>query len=91
MIEVRKSTKNPTMTAIRAASGRELSLYEKCKLERIEENAQENKLEIVSVNGQRLQIENKAVNIELGDLASKDIIKPDDISTDLYYIQCDLD
>ena len=41
MIEVRKSTKNPTMTAIRAASGRELSMYEKCKLERIEENAQE--------------------------------------------------
>ena len=91
MIEVRKSNQNQNVAVIRAASGHELSNYEKWKLERIEENAQENKLEAVNINGQRLQIENKEVNIELGNLASKDIIKPDDISTDLFYIQCELD
>lgn len=95
MIEVRKSNQNQNIAVIRAASGHELSNYEKWKLEQINVKAEENKINVVNVNGQPLQITNKEVNIDLGDLlgdlAFKDNIRPEDISTDLFYIQCELD
>lgn len=91
MIEIRKPEKK-SIVVIRAASGHELSNYEKYKLANIEPNAQENKIEIINVNGQRLQINEKAVNIELGDLALKDAITPENFSTnDLFIIKCTLD
>lgn len=97
MIDVRKQNitqKNNSMVVIRAASGHELSNYEKNKLAKIEENAQENKIEVITVNDQRLQIDsaNKEVNIELGDLAFKDKISMEDLLNDgLFFIKCELD
>ena len=91
MIEVRKQPQKP-ITVIRAASGHELSNYEKHKLANIEENAQENKIECVNVNGQRLPIENKEVNIELGEFAFKNTVTAADLSADdLFLITCELD
>lgn len=97
MIDIRKQNitqKNNSMVVIRAASGHELSNYEKNKLAKIEENAQENKIEVITVNDQRLQIDsaNKEVNIELGDLAFKDKISMEDLLNDgLFFIKCELD
>lgn len=84
----------PIRTAvIRAASSYELSEYERNKLAGIEENAQENKLEFVSLNGRRLPVDstNKEVNIELGTMAMQDEITPDLVSEDTFFIQCALD
>ena len=46
MIEIRKPNKKP-IVVIRAATGNELSNYEKRKLANIEDNAQENKIEVI--------------------------------------------
>lgn len=92
MIEIRKPVQKP-IVVIRAATGNELSNYEKRKLANIEENAQENKIEIIKVNNQRLQIDpqTKEVNISLGDLAFKNKITSEDISAEeLFFIQCEL-
>ena len=66
MIDIRKPTKKP-IVVIRAATGNELSNYEKRKLANIEDNAQENKIEVIRLNDQRLQIDpiNKEVKIDL--------------------------
>lgn len=93
MIEIRKPTQKP-IVIIRAASGSELSNYEKRKLANIEENAQENKIEVIKVNDQRLQIDplNKEVRIDLGNLAFKSKVTPNDITADeLFFIKCELD
>lgn len=93
MIELRKPVQKP-IVLIRAATGNELSNYEKRKLANIEENAQENKIEAIRVNDQRLQINpiTKEVNINLGSLAFKNKITPDDLSLDeLFFIKCELD
>lgn len=94
MLEIRKTTHQPAVV-IRAATGHELSMYEKSKLANIEENAQENKIEVISVNvndqKQRLPIDSKEVCIDLGGLALKNIITPDELSTDdLFLIECSL-
>ena len=70
------------MLVIRAASGYELSMYEKSKLANIEDNAQENKIESIAVNGQRQQIDplNKEVNIKLGNLAFKQQVTQNELS-----------
>jgi hypothetical protein len=95
MIEIKKpSTQtNSSMVVIRAASGYELSNYEKHKLARIEEDAQKNKIEVITVNDKRLQIDkNKEVNIELGNLAFKDEVSLDELSKDdLFFIKCEVD
>lgn len=93
MIEIRKPNKKP-IVVIRAATGNELSNYEKRKLANIEDNAQENKIEVIRVNDQRLQIDpiNKEVRINLGDLAFKSKVTSEDLSSDeLFFIKCSLD
>lgn len=93
MINIRRPMSQP-LTLIRAASGYELSQYEKQKLDSIENNAQENKIEIITVNGQRLPIDpaKKEVNIELGNLAFKSTIASEDVSpNELFFIKCELD
>jgi hypothetical protein len=93
MINIHKAASKP-LVVIRAASGYELSEYEKHKLENIEDNAQENKIETIKVNNQRLPIDsiNKEVNINLGDLAFKSKITPKELLTDeLFFINCELD
>ena len=93
MFDLQRPKQKP-MVIIRAATGNELSNYEKRKLANIEERAQENKIEVIRVNDKRLPIDplNKEVKIELGELASQDKVKPDDISTqDLFFIKCELD
>ena len=91
MLEIRKPTQKPVVV-IRAASGHELSTYEKRKLANLDPNAQENKIEVIKVNGQAqpIDIENKEVNIDLGKIAFADEIKPDDISDDLFLIKCEI-
>ena len=93
MFDVRKPTKKP-IVVIRAATGNELSNYEKRKLANIEDNAQENKIEVIRVNNQKLQIDpiNKEVKIDLGNLAFKGKVTPGDISADeLFFIKCELE
>lgn len=93
MFDVRKPAKKP-IVVIRAATGNELSNYEKRKLANIEDNAQENKIEVIRVNNQKLQIDpiNKEVKIDLGNLAFKSKVTPGDISADeLFFIKCELE
>ena len=93
MINIRKPNKNP-IVVIRSATGNELSNYEKRKLANIEENAQVNKIEVIKVNGQPLQINplNKEVKIDLGNLAFKSAVTPKDISSEeLFFIKCELE
>ena len=93
--DVRKPDTNP-LVIIRSASAHELSTYEKNKLKNIEENAQENKIEMIklAVNGTNLptSISNKEAIIELGELALQNKISPKEISSDdLFFINCSLD
>ena len=95
MFDVHKPKQKP-IVVIRAASAAELSEYEKYKLASIEQNAQENKIEIVSLNvagnKQRIEPLNKEVQIDLGKLALKSEGPPEDISEeDLFIIKCELD
>lgn len=93
MFEVQKPKQKPVVI-IRAATGNELSSYEKQKLANIEANAQENRIEVIRVNDQRLKVDplNKEVKIELGDLAFQHKVKPADLSTEeLFFIKCELD
>ena len=77
---------------IRPATQIELSNYEKQKLASIEENAQENRIESLSINGNRIDPIDKDVNIVLGDMAFKHTVSPADISAeDLFFIKCELD
>ncbi len=93
MFDVRKPNKKP-IVVIRAATGNELSNYEKRKLANIEDNAQENRIEVIRVNNQKLQVDpvNKEVRIDLGNLAFKSRITPEDLSSDdLFFIKCELE
>jgi hypothetical protein len=91
MFEVKKP-KQKSMVVIRAATGAELSTYEKRKLANIEAGAQENKIEVIKINGQHLEVDplNKEVNIDLSKFERT--IHPTDISTEeLFFIRCELD
>ena len=95
MFDVQKPKQKP-IVVIRAATGAELSEYETRKLASVEQNAQENRLEAVSLNidGNKQQLEplNKEVTINLGGLALKNKITDADIShEDLFIIKCELD
>lgn len=95
MFDVRKPKQKP-IVVIRTATQSELSSYEKRKLANIEENAQENKIEIISMNvgGVQQQLEplNKEVRIDLGSLAGKSKVTPSDLTADeLFFIKCELD
>ena len=92
MMEIRRPEHKP-LVIIRAATGNELSNYEKNKLANIEHNAQENKIEVIKLNGERLPIDpaNKEVRIDLGELSKKDKITEREISDDdLFLIMCEL-
>jgi hypothetical protein len=91
MIDLKRPAQKPVVV-IRAATGHELSTYEKNKLAKIEEYAQVNKIEVIKLNGNQLPISNKEVNIDLGALADKDAVTPSDISSkDLFFIKCMLE
>lgn len=96
MFEVTRYKEEP-ITIIRAATAHELADYEKRKLENIEEGAQVNKLEMVRVETPSKKesfasIENKVAKLELGELALKNQITPDEVSLeDLFLIECSLD
>ena len=80
--------------AIRAATASELTKYEKNKLASIEDNAQQNKIEVIEVNGTRLKSDpdTKTVNINVGDLAFKSAVSPTEIdNNELFFIKCSLD
>jgi hypothetical protein len=93
MFDVRKPEQKQ-IAVVRTACGQELSNYEKQKLASIEEHAQENKIETISVNGKRLQInsDTKSIDIPLGSIALSDFIVPEQISDDsVFFIECELD
>jgi hypothetical protein len=93
MFEVQKQKQKP-IVIIRAATESELSAYEKHKLANIEERAQENRIEAIRVNGQRLSVDalNKEVRIDLGEMAFQHKVRPVDMSTEeLFFIKCELD
>lgn len=94
MFEIKKPKQNQVVV-IRAATGNELSGYEKRKLATIENNAQENRIEAINlnVNGQKQRIDpiNKEVDVMLGSLALNSSVAPADISHDeLFIIKCEL-
>lgn len=95
MFEIQKPKQKP-IVVIRAATSAELSAYEKYKLASIEENAQENKIEAISLNiagnKQRIMPLNKEIQIDLGGLALSSKVTPNEISADdLFVIKCELD
>jgi hypothetical protein len=92
MFDVRKQPQKPVVV-IRAATGNELSNYEKRKLATIEEKAQENKIEVIKLNNEILPIDplNKEVQIVLGDLASKQKVTEKELDPEeLFIIECEL-
>ena len=92
MIEIHKQSNKP-IAIIRAATGNELSDYEKKKLASVEEGAQKNKLEVVRINNKRLYIDpvKKEVNLELGNYAFKNKITSADLDSDeFFFIRCEL-
>ena len=92
MIKVNKQ-QGSQLTVIRAASGNELTNYEKKKLANIEENAQENKIEAIRVNDKRINVdqETKVAQINLGELAFKNAVTSDDFDNDTwFFIKCEL-
>lgn len=95
MIEIKRPEEKP-IVVIRTATPHELSSYEKWKLDNVEEGAQVNKLEMIRVETPSkkdafVSIENKTAKIELGDLALKSKITPDEISPEeLFLIECSL-
>ena len=93
MFDVKKPSQKP-IVVIRSATGAELSAYEKRKLANVEENAQENVIEVISINGERQYLDpiNKEVKINLGTLAAKNEITPAEISAEeLFFIKCELE
>lgn len=95
MFEVSKPKQKP-IVVIRAATKNELTNYEKRKLAGIEANAQENKIEVISISvgGTKHQVEplNKEVTIDLGRLATKSKVTQEDMSNEeLFLIKCELD
>lgn len=94
MLNITRKPSQKPIVVIRTATGNELSNYEKRKLANIEENAQVNKIEVIKVNGQRLQIDalNKEVKIDLGNLAFQNKVASKDMATDeLFFIKCELE
>lgn len=90
---VKQNTSTPA-AAIRAASATELTKYEKNKLAGIEAQAQQNKIEAIRINGNRIKPDSdtKTVNINVGDLAFKSAVTANEIdNNELFFIKCELD
>ena len=96
MFEVKKPEEKP-IVVIRTATPHELSAYEKWKIESIEEGAQVNKLEMIRVETPSKKeayasIDNKTAKIELGELALKNKITAQDVSSEeMFLIECSLE
>jgi hypothetical protein len=101
MFDIRNNSCIHKGPVIRVASSLELDEYEKellAKLDTIEHNAQENKLEDIKlvINNQEIPVETigktAEIDLVLGELAFKDQITNDDISNqDTFQINCSLD
>lgn len=93
MIKIQRPRENQSIAVIRAASYNEFTKYERQKLAEIEEKAQQNKLEAINLNGEKVLIDpnTKTAQIELGDLAFKNTISFDEINDDNIFIECTLD
>ena len=95
MFEIKRPEAKPIIV-IRTATPQELSNYEKWKLENVEEGAQVNKLEAIRVTTTSkkdafVSIDNKTAKIELGDMALKSKVTPEDISPEeMFLIECAL-
>lgn len=93
MVKIQKQ-QNTQTSIIRSASERELSEYERAKLARIEDNAQQNRLEVIRVNGTRVPVDTdtKTANIKVGELAFKSVVTPTELdNNELFFIRCSLD
>lgn len=96
MFEVRRPKKKP-IVVIRTATPQELSDYEKWKIKNIEEGAQVNKIEAVRIMTSSnkevfASIDDKIATIELGDIALKSKVAPEDLSPEeLFLIECSLE
>lgn len=94
MIKIQNQQQAVPVSVIRTASEQELSNYEKNKLAGIEEHAQQNKLESIRINGNRIPVESdtKTANIKVGDLAFKSVVTPKEIdNSELFFIRCSID
>ena len=94
MIKLQAQQNRTPTSIIRPVSEREMLDHEKRKLASIEENAQQNKLEVIRINGNRVPIDSdtKTANIKVGDLAFKSVITESDLdSKELFFIRCSLD
>lgn len=101
MFDIKNNSCAHRGTVIRVASSLELDEYEKelfAKLDTIEPNAQENKLEDIkfTINAQDFPVETigktAEIDLTLGELVFKDRITDDDISNqDIFQINCSLD
>jgi hypothetical protein len=94
MVTLQKRQDSQQATLIRAASSKELSDYEKNKLASVEDGAQQNKLDGIRINGNRVPIDKntKIANINVGDLAFKSAVTSNDIdNNELFFIKCSLD
>jgi hypothetical protein len=89
-----RQTTSDAPVAIRSATASELTKYEKSKLAGIEDKAQQNKIEAIRLNGTRIKPDSntKTVNINVGDLAFKSVVTPNELSSnELFFIRCSLD
>lgn len=94
MIKIQKQQQPVPTSTIRTASEAEISKYEKDKLASIEEHAQQNRIEVIRLNGARVPIDRdtKTVNINVGDMAFKSTITSEDVdNNELFFIRCSLD
>ena len=93
MIKIQKQQNTP-ITVIRTATCNELTEYEKKKLAGIEENAQQNKIETIKIDGHRAQIDKDTktatINLGLGDLAFRNVAPHELDTADLIFIKCEL-
>lgn len=89
MIEINKPTKAQTTQVIRTASSFELTLEEKEKLARIDDLAEPNVIERISINEELIDPVDKQINISLGELAKSDAVTPQLVDTSsVFIIEC---
>lgn len=89
MIEINKPAKAQTTQVIRTASSFELTLEEKEKLARIDDLAEPNVIERISINEELIDPVDKQINISLGELAKSDVVTPQLVDTSsVFIIEC---
>ena len=89
MIEINKPAQAQTTQVIRAASSFELTLEEKEKLARIDDLAEPNVIERISINEELIDPVDKQINISLGKLAESDTVTPQLVDTSsVFIIEC---